>query len=93
VPSPRGCLTTHIHAPISVECLFSMTLLFGPRQEQKQLSTVGWLASLPVFEPHYQVTMAHGRGVTENQHSADVQYPLPPLPRVRVLLRPAFARR
>ena len=23
-------------------------------------STAGWLSSLPVFEPHYQITMAHG---------------------------------
>lgn len=26
----------------------------------KQYSTAGWLAALPVFEPHYQVLMAHG---------------------------------
>jgi hypothetical protein len=26
-----------------------------------QLSTAGWLASFPVFEPHWQVTMAHAR--------------------------------
>ena len=27
---------------------------------RRQLSTAGWLSSLPVFEPHYQITMAHG---------------------------------
>jgi hypothetical protein len=27
----------------------------------RQLSTAGWLASFPVFEPHWQVTMAHAR--------------------------------
>lgn len=26
----------------------------------RQRSTAGWLASLPVFEPHWQVVMAHG---------------------------------
>lgn len=28
--------------------------------DDSQMSTAGWLSSLPVFEPHYQVTMAHG---------------------------------
>lgn len=27
----------------------------------KQHSTAGWLASYPVFEPHWQITMAHAR--------------------------------
>lgn len=27
---------------------------------RSQTSTAGWLSSLPVFEPHYQILMAHG---------------------------------
>lgn len=27
----------------------------------RQRSTAGWLASFPVFEPHWQITLAHGR--------------------------------
>lgn len=27
----------------------------------RQFSTAGWLASFPVFEPHWQITMAHAR--------------------------------
>ena len=27
----------------------------------RQYSTAGWLAAVPVFDPHYQVLMAHGR--------------------------------
>lgn len=27
----------------------------------RQLSTAGWLAKFPVFEPHWQITMAHAR--------------------------------
>ena len=27
----------------------------------RQYSTAGWLASYPVFEPHWQITMAHAR--------------------------------
>ena len=34
----------------------------------KQYSTAGWLAALPVFEPHYQVLMAHGH----RQRRADI---------------------
>lgn len=33
---------------------------WGGGAEDKQYSTAGWLAALPVFEPHYQVLMAHG---------------------------------
>ena len=33
---------------------------WGGRAAAKQYSTAGWLAALPVFEPHYQVVMAHG---------------------------------
>lgn len=32
----------------------------GEGADVQQMSTAGWLSSLPVFEPHYQVTMAHG---------------------------------
>ena len=34
----------------------------------KQYSTAGWLSALPVFEPHWQVVMAHGlaSGVVED---------------------------
>ena len=32
----------------------------GDDDGSTQLSTAGWLSSLPVFEPHYQITMAHG---------------------------------
>eukprot|EP00966_Prymnesium_polylepis_P098673 2284963-Prymnesium_polylepis.1 len=32
----------------------------GDADAQRQYSTAGWLAALPVFEPHYQVLMAHG---------------------------------
>lgn len=33
---------------------------WGGTDGAKQYSTTGWLAALPVFEPHYQVLMAHG---------------------------------
>ena len=33
---------------------------WGGGAAAKQYSTAGWLAALPVFEPHYQVVMAHG---------------------------------
>ena len=33
---------------------------WGGREGSKQWSTAGWLASLPVFEPHYQILMADG---------------------------------
>lgn len=31
---------------------------WGPRERQQ--STAGWLSALPIFEPHWQVLMAHG---------------------------------
>ncbi|KAL9188307.1 hypothetical protein ACHAXT_006685 [Thalassiosira profunda] len=31
------------------------------RRRYRQRSTAGWLASFPVFEPHWQITMAHAR--------------------------------
>eukprot|EP00241_Pyramimonas_parkeae_P004526 CAMPEP_0114272710 /NCGR_PEP_ID=MMETSP0058-20121206/28637_1 /TAXON_ID=36894 /ORGANISM="Pyramimonas parkeae, CCMP726" /LENGTH=882 /DNA_ID=CAMNT_0001391973 /DNA_START=28 /DNA_END=2676 /DNA_ORIENTATION=- len=33
---------------------------WGGNSSQKQLSTAGWLAALPVFEPHWQVLMSKG---------------------------------
>jgi tocopherol cyclase len=33
---------------------------WGGGRDDPQFSTAGWLAALPVFEPHYQVVMAHG---------------------------------
>lgn len=33
---------------------------WGGGKDAKQYSTAGWLAALPVFEPHYQILMAHG---------------------------------
>jgi tocopherol cyclase len=33
---------------------------WGGSAASKQYSTAGWLAALPVFEPHYQVVMSHG---------------------------------
>ena len=33
---------------------------WGGRLGDKQYSTAGWLAAFPVFEPMYQVVMAHG---------------------------------
>jgi len=33
---------------------------WGGGASARQFSTAGWLAALPVFEPHYQVLMAHG---------------------------------
>ena len=30
-------------------------------KHNRQYSTAGWLASYPVFEPHWQITMAHAR--------------------------------
>ncbi|KAL7438064.1 hypothetical protein ACHAXM_006019 [Skeletonema potamos] len=30
-------------------------------QSYRQFSTAGWLARFPVFEPHWQITMAHAR--------------------------------
>lgn len=46
----------------SAEWCFDVTpqLGWGGREGAKQWSTAGWLASLPVFEPHYQIIMAHG---------------------------------
>jgi tocopherol cyclase len=32
----------------------------GDVQNSRQFSTAGWLAALPVFEPHWQVLLAHG---------------------------------
>ncbi|KAL3790510.1 hypothetical protein ACHAW5_001860 [Stephanodiscus triporus] len=31
------------------------------KNNYRQFSTAGWLASFPVFEPHWQITMAHAR--------------------------------
>lgn len=31
------------------------------KQSYSQFSTAGWLAKFPVFEPHWQITMAHAR--------------------------------
>mmetsp|Transcript_7165 Transcript_7165/g.15707 ORF Transcript_7165/g.15707 Transcript_7165/m.15707 type:complete len:688 (-) Transcript_7165:1681-3744(-) len=31
------------------------------RKDYRQYSTAGWLAYFPVFEPHWQITMAHAR--------------------------------
>ncbi|KAK1743467.1 tocopherol cyclase [Skeletonema marinoi] len=31
------------------------------KQTYSQFSTAGWLAKFPVFEPHWQITMAHAR--------------------------------
>lgn len=40
---------------------FSVRPVFGwGSVGQQQLSTAGWLAALPVLEPHWQVLMAHG---------------------------------
>ena len=36
------------------------TLGWGPPPPSPQRATAGWLASLPVFEPHWQVCMARG---------------------------------
>eukprot|EP00958_Prasinococcus_capsulatus_P016065 scaffold1766_cov401-Prasinococcus_capsulatus_cf.AAC.22 len=33
---------------------------WGGDSSKEQLSCAGWLSSLPVFEPHWQVCMAHG---------------------------------
>ena len=33
---------------------------YGGDRERPQISTAGWLSALPVFEPHYQVLLAHG---------------------------------
>ena len=33
---------------------------YGGDRDRPQLSTAGWLSALPVFEPHYQVLVAHG---------------------------------
>jgi len=38
----------------------SARLGWGGDAKARQFSTAGWLAALPVFEPHYQVLMAHG---------------------------------
>lgn len=32
----------------------------GETSKQKHASTAGWMSALPVFEPHYQILMAHG---------------------------------
>ena len=41
---------------------FTVTPLrgWGGGANAKQLSPAGWMTALPVFEPHWQVTMAHG---------------------------------
>lgn len=33
---------------------------WGGNTRQQQLSTAGWLAALPVFEPHWQILMSKG---------------------------------
>eukprot|EP00884_Botryococcus_braunii_P021088 jgi/Botrbrau1/7663/Bobra.0159s0105.1 len=46
----------------SARWAFSVSPLLGWGPEgSKQRSTAGWLAALPVFEPHWQVMMAKGR--------------------------------
>lgn len=37
------------------------TTAIDDNQHYRQLSTAGWLASFPVFEPHWQITMSHAR--------------------------------
>ncbi len=44
----------------STEAVPSDQLIKG-RNNYRQYSTAGWLASFPVFEPHWQITMAHAR--------------------------------
>ena len=39
----------------------SHTVAENDRDYYRQYSTAGWLASYPVFEPHWQITMAHAR--------------------------------
>ena len=39
---------------------FSVEPVAGYGDRGRATSTAGWLSSLPVFEPHYQITMAHG---------------------------------
>lgn len=39
---------------------FSIEPRSGWGPEDKQQSTAGWLSALPIFEPHWQVLMAHG---------------------------------
>jgi len=76
-PASRVCMSIHFQvsrAPISVECLFSMTLLRG--------------AAGHAGEPPEPAAGEPGRGVIENNHSTNVVSPPPP-PRVcmRGLLR------
>ena len=33
---------------------------WGGDSSREQLSSAGWLSTLPVFEPHWQVCMGHG---------------------------------
>ena len=46
-------------------CEFDLTIQplcgWGSKSSKQQKSTAGWLASLNVFEPHWQVTMADAR--------------------------------
>ena len=39
---------------------FTVEPVAGYGDRGRATSTAGWLSSLPVFEPHYQITMAHG---------------------------------
>lgn len=51
-----------LHSTVdSCRWAFSVRPVYGWGDEgERQRSTAGWLASLPVFEPHWQVVMAHG---------------------------------
>ena len=69
-PPPRVCTSIHTQvsrAPISVECLFSVTLLRGALQRAPG---------------DHAAQALRGRGGIENKHSTDVDSPPPPPPRV-----------
>lgn len=61
-------------------CDFDLTIDpiygWGGAAADKQRSSAGWLASYPVFEPHWQVTLAHARAsgtITWNGRTYDVK--------------------
>ena len=60
-----GILDEDHDKDIVLTCDFDFTIEpicgWGGTQEVEQKSTAGWLSSFPIFEPHWQITMADAR--------------------------------
>ena len=57
-------------SPAQVRWAFSVRPVYGWGDESGvQKATAGWLAALPVFEPHWQVVQAHGLATGRARHT------------------------